>query len=120
MPSVQGATHRKSDKIWRDALMIAAHRTQAETDEVLADAKAPMLARAAAQCAWLAVSGDVAALKELGDRLDGKPKQQVDHEAGETLGEIFLGWLGSRQLTGQAHHGSNGNGHDTVPPEGSI
>lgn len=83
VPSVTPAPRRKSDKIWRDALMIAAYRTEDETAEVLKDPKAPLMVRAAAQCALLAASGDVPALKELGDRFDGKPKQQTEITAGE-------------------------------------
>lgn len=83
MPSVTPSTRRKSDKIWRDALMIAVKRTKEETEALLADAKAPLMARAAAQCAMLAASGDVPALKVIGDRLDGKPKQQTEITSGE-------------------------------------
>ena len=60
---------RKSDKLWRDALHIAAKRTDSE-GKVL-------LAKMAERCVELAASGDIAAMKEIGDRLDGKPHQSV-------------------------------------------
>ena len=76
---------RKSDKHWRDALIIAAKRTLAETEALLADPKAPMIARAAARVVMASSSDDVnvAAAKEMGDRIDGKPKQQTEFTAGE-------------------------------------
>lgn len=60
---------RKSDKLWRDALMIAAKRTDAE-GKVL-------LAKMAEKCVEQAAAGDIAAMKEIGDRLDGKAHQSV-------------------------------------------
>lgn len=75
----------KPDKLWRDALMIAAKRTKAETEKLLADPEAPLLAKAAARL-MLAASDekpDLAAAKEAGDRLDGKPKQQTELTAGD-------------------------------------
>jgi hypothetical protein len=35
--------------------------------------------------------GDLAALKEVGDRIDGKPKQQIE-ASGEGGGPIVIGW----------------------------
>ncbi|MGH7864218.1 MAG: hypothetical protein ACREQB_04465 [Candidatus Binataceae bacterium] len=58
--------------------MIATKRTVDETLELLADQKAPLLALAAAKCAMNASTGDIAAMKEIGDRIDGKPKQQTE------------------------------------------
>ncbi|MGE3710031.1 MAG: hypothetical protein AB7G35_10185 [Hyphomicrobiaceae bacterium] len=40
------------------------------------------------------VTGDVAALKEIGDRLDGKPSQQLEH-TGEGGGPLKVRWLTS-------------------------
>ena len=61
----------KSDKRWADALSRAVHR---ESDgkgskkwlEVIAD-----------KCVAAAADGDMQAMREIGDRLDGKPSQQV-------------------------------------------
>lgn len=75
----------KRDKVWRDALMIASKRTLDETKALLADPAAPMIARAAAQVVMLAAADepDVSAAREMGDRLDGKPKQQTEITGGE-------------------------------------
>jgi hypothetical protein len=75
---VQAATRRKSDKIWRDALMIAVKRDEDETQQVADDKKAPMLARIAAQVVLDALDGEASAVKEIGDRMDGKAKQQTE------------------------------------------
>lgn len=80
MAGVVGKAGRKSDKLWRDALTIAAKRTQAETEELLADPKAPMIARAAARCAKTACGDDaqaIQAMREIGDRIDGKPATTI-------------------------------------------
>ncbi len=59
----------KPDKIWSDALRRAVMR-ESDTDkgrkriEVMAD-----------KCARMAENGDMAAMKEIGDRLDGKSPQ---------------------------------------------
>ncbi len=59
----------KPDKIWSDALRRAVMR-ESDTDkgkkriEVMAD-----------KCARMAENGDMAAIKEIGDRLDGKSPQ---------------------------------------------
>lgn len=47
--------------------------------------KRATLNRLAERMIDLAESGDIAALKEIGDRLDGKPKQSVDAEVTGTL-----------------------------------
>lgn len=59
----------KSDKPWRDAILLAVNEKTPENERKLR-ALAQRLVREA-------MGGDVAALKEIGDRLDGKPKQQV-------------------------------------------
>ena len=55
-----------NDKIWRDAIMRAVHR--AANGE-----KTKRLEQLADQLVARGISGDVPALKEIGDRLDGKP-----------------------------------------------
>lgn len=61
---------RKSDKRWRDALIIAAMRTDAEGQTYLA--------RIAKKCVEAAAEGDMQAIKEIGDRIDGKAPQSLD------------------------------------------
>lgn len=60
----------KSDKLWRDAIHRAVKRTE-KGDK--------WLEKLADKLVAVAMEGDVSALKEIGDRLDGKPTQQVDH-----------------------------------------
>jgi hypothetical protein len=61
---------RKSDKRWRDALILATTRTDAEGRT--------MLAKIAQKCVEAAVEGDMQAIKEIGDRIDGKAPQSLD------------------------------------------
>lgn len=62
----------KVDKLWGDALRVAVMRpTQEGSDRV-------WLAEIAEQCVKAAAAGDIQAIKEIGDRLDGKPKQTTD------------------------------------------
>lgn len=74
---------RKSDKLWRDALMMSAKRTREEAEALVADDAAPLIQRAAAQVVLAAVGGDKDAYKEIGDRIDGRPKQQTELTAGD-------------------------------------
>jgi hypothetical protein len=69
---------RKSDKMWRDALMVSAKRTQAEAETLALDNGAPLIHRAAAQVMLKAAAGDKDAYKEVGDRIDGKPHVSMD------------------------------------------
>ena len=66
------AEGRKGDKLWRDALMVAVKR-QCETGK-----KTKKLFKLADKLVEKGLDGDVTALKEIGDRLDGKPTQAVD------------------------------------------
>lgn len=70
---------RKSDKLWRDALMMSARRTKSEAEELMADDAAPLIQRAAAKVMLAAaIEGDKDAYKEVGDRIDGKPHVSLD------------------------------------------
>lgn len=73
MAKVQAATRRKSDKIWRDALMRALARRSPGEEGVIGglDAIADAVVDAA-------IARDMQAIKEIGDRMDGKPKQQTE------------------------------------------
>lgn len=64
----------KSDKIWADAVRMAALR-----EEVRDGKKIKRLQIVADNLVRCAMEGDMAAVKELGDRLDGKPKQAIEH-----------------------------------------
>lgn len=63
---------RKSEKPWRDALMLA-------VNEATEDGDKKKLRKMADALVEQAIGGDVAAIKEIGDRIDGKPKQQIEH-----------------------------------------
>lgn len=72
------ATRRKSDKVWRDALIRALARRSEEGGFAAGlDAIADQVVRLAAD------EADKDAWKEIGDRLDGKPKQQTEITGGE-------------------------------------
>ena len=73
----------KREKAWRDALMVAVKRNTQETHDLLADDSVPMIVLAAAKVALAAADGDKDAYREIGDRLDGKPKQQTEITGGE-------------------------------------
>lgn len=58
---------RKSDKQWREAILLAVNET---------DPKGKRRLRSLAdRLVKEAMSGDIQALKEIGDRIDGKPNQ---------------------------------------------
>ena len=58
---------RKENRLWAETIK----RAVAQNDALKLRAAADKLVE-------LAVAGDVSALRELGDRLDGKPKQQIE------------------------------------------
>lgn len=68
----------KSDKLWRDAVMRAVRRIKERGEpqalEKLADS---LVAKG--------LEGDVPALREIGDRLDGKPTQAITASGSITL-----------------------------------
>lgn len=78
----------KSDKIWADAVRRAVHR-RLENEE----GKPKKLERLADNLVELGMKGDVSALKEIGDRLDGKPASTVAGDPDKpirTVSEIVL------------------------------
>lgn len=68
---------RRKEKLWRDALWLEGNRLDELTGE-------KQIARAARVLFQKAMEGDVPALKEIGDRLDGKPAQEQDININET------------------------------------
>ena len=64
----------KSDKLWSDAVRIAAMR-EGTDNEGKVRKKLNILADNLLDAA---LAGDMAAVKEIGDRIDGKPKQQTE------------------------------------------
>jgi hypothetical protein len=64
---------KKPDKIWTHAIMRAVQRPNGE----ILPKTAPKLEYLADQLVEKAMTQDVAAMKEIGDRLEGKPSQSV-------------------------------------------
>lgn len=60
---------RPKSKPWTDALMLAASRKDGDTTK---------LHKIAAKTVEMALGGDMAAIKEFGDRIEGKPAQTTD------------------------------------------
>lgn len=75
MPAVaRGRAAGKSAKVWRDAL------DRALTKRIGPNEDSPRRLEAVAEaCVAAAISGDVMAIREIGDRIDGKSAQQIIH-----------------------------------------
>jgi len=73
---------RKREKLWREALM----RALARSDDGRPDGDPKALERLAARVVEMAMTGDMIAVKEIADRIDGKVAQttilQGDEEGG--------------------------------------
>lgn len=76
----------KSDKLWSDAVRIAALR-EAEDDDGKIRKRLNILADNLLKAA---IAGDIQAIKEVGDRIDGKPKAQTE-VSGPDGGDIPVG-----------------------------
>jgi hypothetical protein len=74
----------KPEKPWRDALMVAVNERGA--------GGAKNLRRIAEQCVEAALNGDMHAIKEIGDRLDGKAPQGFDLTPTDGGGVITVQW----------------------------
>lgn len=72
-------------KIMADALILALNR-EAE------DGKSKKLAQIAERLVELAAEGDVQAIREVFDRVDGKPHQSMDVDAA-VVGELRMRWM---------------------------
>lgn len=68
----------KPDKLWRDALMRAVKRAADGT-------KTKRLEKLADKLVDEALAGNVVALKEIGDRLDGRPTQDLNVASSQTV-----------------------------------
>ena len=77
----------KSDKEWRDTIRLAVYEVRKDP----ADGKAKkVLRQLARKLVDRALDGDIAALKEIGDRLDGKPVQGVELGGPEGVPVTFI------------------------------
>lgn len=77
----RSGTNKNQDKPWSDALRRAVKRAVAK------GAKTKRLEQLADKCVELALAGDMQAMKEIGDRLDGRAAQAV---VGANNGPITL------------------------------
>mgnify|MGYP003109054292 CR=1 FL=1 len=67
----------KSDKIWSAAIHKAVHEYEEVENEDGSKEKRRKINLLATNFVAMAIRGDVQAIKEIGDRLDGKPHQSV-------------------------------------------
>jgi hypothetical protein len=75
----------KSDKVWADAVRKAVHEYHVEKDPEGKVKKTRYLNLLALNLVKEGADGNVAAIKEIGDRLDGKANQSVDLKATSTI-----------------------------------
>jgi hypothetical protein len=68
--AARGRPTGSTEKPWRDAIRLAVNATTGDGDP-------KKLRLIAEKLVELALAGDAAAIKEIGDRLDGKPAQAV-------------------------------------------
>ena len=68
----------KSDKIWADAIRKAVHEYHEQKGTNGKVRKIRYLNLLALNLVQVAAAGDIQAVKEIGDRLDGKPSQSMD------------------------------------------
>lgn len=70
MAGVKGRSGTHKNKPWTEALRLATHRKEGDKAVLNAIAEA---------CIAAAMAGDMVAVKEIGDRLDGKPVQETEN-----------------------------------------
>ncbi len=68
----------KPDREWRDAVRVAVHELRAEPGSAK---KIRVLRLLAEKLVKRALEGDMSAIKEIGDRLDGRPTQLIGGNA---------------------------------------
>lgn len=107
MAGVKGrsGTNKGKDKPWADALRLTVFKDDAEGKR--------RLLKIAETCALAAEGGDMAAIREIGDRLDGKPAQ----EQNVTVSRVSAKELPDDELADIATGG--GEGADPAPVDPS-
>ncbi len=79
----------KGEKLWRDALRIELFRPDEKHN-------VKRLQMIAAKVVDLAIAGDMDAIKEIGNRIDGKPNMSVEH-TGDGGGPIQYVIIGAKE-----------------------
>lgn len=82
----------KSDKLWSQAIRMAALREM--EDPNTPGEKVKRLNIIADNLVRAAVAGDINAMREIGDRLDGRPMTQVRGSGEDGEHEIVFKWRG--------------------------
>ena len=83
MAAAKNPGNRKAEKLWRDAIMRAVKRSEGKGDP-------KALERLADKIVQMALDGDMAAIKEIGDRLDGRATQPIEVNLGGTIEVKFV------------------------------
>lgn len=73
MPAPKTPKGAKSDKEWREAIRLAVHEVRGDGS----GKKVKALRLLSKRLVEAALEGDMTAMKEIGDRLDGKPAQTL-------------------------------------------
>ena len=87
MAAPKNVAGAKGDKEWRAAISMAVHELRASDGDGKAQ-KTKALRLLARKLVDRAMEGDVTAMKEIGDRLDGRPAQAVGVEVGVAITKI--------------------------------
>lgn len=74
-----------ADKWWTDAVRVAVNRDDIDDD----GKKRKRISLIADKLCKMAIDGDIHAMKEIGDRLEGRPRQAVEH-TGEEGGPLNI------------------------------
>lgn len=83
MAAPKNPGNRWSDKAWREAIRVSVNEEDADGIK--------KIRRLADKLVSAALDGDVTAIKEVGDRLDGKPAQALEH-TGADGGPLAITW----------------------------
>lgn len=110
VPAVAPIDYAQRAKPWRAAIVQALNALDAETGQA-----GTILVSAAAQLIRRAVGGDAQALRELADRMDGKPAQDVALPPGSELGVSFV-IRGPAPMSREDWTATYGAQKDTRPP----
>lgn len=106
----------KSEKHWRDALRVALMRTDEGDDQ------RPRIYRIADRLVLMALDGDMEAIKEIGDRIDGKVSQQITVEPNDAMQQIIVTWAAAQnaKVIDVSTGSGDSVGHNTVHASPAI